>query len=186
MTKEKMLLQGLQAGKSQALEAIIRAYTPYVSGIIAGQMGRFSAAADVEELVSDTFLALWQWRERLETDNLRGWLAVTARNKARSFLRKRRPDPVDVEDWFILPDEQSARLLEGRELQDILDTALNSLDPESREVLLQHYYHCRTTTEIATALSMSQSAVKSRLARGRKKLKDILIQGGFDLETLDF
>ena len=86
MATDQELLFALRRGESQALEAVIRAYSPYVTAVIEYQLGRNAARGDVEELSADVFFTLWQWRGRLQTDRLRGWLGATARNAARDFL----------------------------------------------------------------------------------------------------
>ena len=56
---------------------------------------------------------------------------------------------------------------------------LLQLPPIYRVVLYLHYYEGYKAQEIADMMKVSLSAVLSRLARGRKKLKDILTEGGY-------
>ncbi len=55
-----------------------------------------------------------------------------------------------------------------------LTEALMKLAPGSREVLLLHYYNDLSVREISEALGMPEGSVKSRLKRGRDRLRDIL------------
>ena len=182
MKQTEILLQGLRAGKIDSLEQAIRTYSPYVAAVVSYQLGEFRNQADVEELVSDVFFTLWQWRERLETENLRGWLSITARNKARDYLRKRKLQTTELEDWLVLPDEQVERLLETQERNAIVRQALDALDAETRELFLRHYFYGQSTADMAAELDKNRSTIKNHLARGRKKLKVILKTGGYDLE----
>ena len=182
MEETKELLVELRNGKPGALEQAIRFYSPCVSAVIAYQLGRFGTQADVEELTSDVFLALWQWRSRLETDHLRGWLVKTARNKARDWLRRKKFETTELEDWLVLPQCQTQRLLETEERNELLHRALDNLDGQTRELFLRHYYYGQSTADMAKELNLNRSTIKNRLARGRKKLKDILKEGGYDLE----
>ena len=84
---EAQLIRRLRRGELSALEAVIERYTPYVSAVIRNQLCSFSRDEDVEELAADVFLALWNHRNRLTTEHLRGFLGTVARNRARSFLR---------------------------------------------------------------------------------------------------
>lgn len=183
MTEEQDLLQRLQNGEVPALEQAIRQYSAYVATVIQHQLGRFASKADTEELCADVFFALWQWRGRLETEHLRGWLGSTARNRARDFLRKQRLDTTEAEDWLTVSDDTAARLLEAQERNAILKEALDALEPDTREMFIRYYYYNETTAEIASTLETSRTLVKNRLARGRQKLKEILIQGGYDFEA---
>lgn len=182
MEETTKLLDELRADKPAALEQAIRTYSPCVAAVIACQLGSFGTQADVEELTSDVFFALWQWRNRLKTDNLRGWLMITARNKARDWLRKQKLVTTELEDWLCLPDDQAQRLLETKERNELLGRALDNLDEETRMLILRHYFYGQSTADMAVELDMNRSTIKNRLARGRKKLKDILKEGGCDLE----
>ena len=164
------------------MEQAIRTYSSSVAAVIACQLGSFGTQSDVEELTADVFFALWQWRNRLKTDNLRSWLVTTARNKARDWLRKRKYTTTELEDWLTLPDDQAQRLLETKERNILLRQALDSLDVETRELFLRHYFYGQSTADLAEELHINRSTIKNRLARGRKKLQDTLKEGGYDLE----
>jgi len=182
MEGTKNLQKGLRGGDPAALEQAIRTYSPSVAAVIACQLGGLGTQSDVEELTADVFFALWQWRERLKTDNLRSWLIATARNKARDWLRKQKLTTTELEDWLILPDDQAQRLLETKERNVLLRQALDSLDGETRELFLRHYFYGQSTADLAVELDMNRSTIKNRLARGRKKLKEILTEGGYNVE----
>ena len=71
-----------------ALDRAVEAYTPYLSAVVWNAMGASASAEDVEEVVSDAFLALWSSRERLDPERgIKAWLAAVARNKAVDRLR---------------------------------------------------------------------------------------------------
>lgn len=182
MEETKELVKGLRSEDPAALEQAIRNYSPGVAAVIACQLGSLGTQSDVEELTADVFVALWQWRGRLKTDNLRSWLGTTARNKARDWLRRQKLVTTELEDRLVLPDDQAQRLLETKERNAILRQALDSLDGETRELFLRHYFYGQSTADIAEELKINRSTVKNRLARGRKKLKEHLKEGGYDVE----
>ena len=76
MATDQELLSALRTGKPQGLEAAIGQYSAYVAAVIDYQLGDLGTKADVEELSADVFYTLWQWRNRLKTDHLRGWLGT--------------------------------------------------------------------------------------------------------------
>ena len=175
MATDQELLFALRRGESQALEAVIRAYSPYVTAVIEYQLGRNAARGDVEELSADVFFTLWQWRGRLQTDRLRGWLGATARNAARDFLRKRQLHTVAAEDYLTVSDESAQRAIgAGRAHRPSSRRRWKPWSRRPREVFLRYYYYNQPIREIALATGLSETAVKSRLLRGRKKLKEQL------------
>ena len=69
--EDKKAIKLLKRNDEQALETVIKAYTGYVSSVIANQLGSFCDLSVVEELAADTFAALWQSRMKLSTAHLR-------------------------------------------------------------------------------------------------------------------
>ena len=52
------------------------------------------------------------------------------------------------------------------------------VDPD-REIFLRHYYYAQAVQEIARQMGLNESTIKTKLRRGRMKLKDILTREGF-------
>ncbi len=95
----------------------------------------------------------------------RAWLMQVAANECRSLLRSawwKRTAPMEA--CTAAAPEQGGSLL-----NDLLE-----LDPKYRVVLYLHYYECSTTADIARMLHITQSAVTTRLSRGRQLLKERL------------
>lgn len=61
----------------------------------------------------------------------------------------------------------------------MIQASLLELEPDNREIFLRYYFYNQSVSEISAILGLTPTAVKSRLLRGRKKLKEILLQGGF-------
>ena len=59
-----------------------------------------------------------------------------------------------------------------------MDACLERLSPELRTAVHLYYYEGYTTPEIAGMLSNSESAVRTRLMRARRLLRDYLEEGG--------
>ena len=152
--------------------------------MIGNQLGSFAAGEDIEELASDVFVALWQAGRTLQTEHLRGWLGRVARNQAISFLRKQRLQLVPDEDYLLVDERDAQKLLEAKERSALLNAALAALTPEDREIFLRRYYYNQTAGQIAEALHMNPSTVRSRLLRGRQALRTELQKGDVQIEDL--
>ena len=61
---DERLARKLKRGDRMALDRAVEAYTPYLSAVVWNAMGASASAEDVEEVVSDAFLALWSSRDR--------------------------------------------------------------------------------------------------------------------------
>ena len=64
------------------------------------------------------------------------------------------------------------------------NAALAALTPEDREIFLRRYYYNQTAGQIAEALHMNPSTVRSRLLRGRQALRTELQKGDVQIEDL--
>lgn len=175
---EKALIRKLNRHSRSALERAVLQFTPYVGAVICGVLAGRACREDVEELSADVFLALWLHREELNPDQgLRPWLGTVARNKARDWLRRSRETlPLDSG----IPDDRQQgpeAAAERREWSARLWEAVNGLDEPDRTLFLRYYYQDDKLKDVAQALGMSLSAAKQRLLRGRRKLKQQLMEG---------
>lgn len=178
MTEEKAL-RDLQRGSQQALEWMIDTYNPYVSTIVYHIIGGKMTQADVEETVSDVFLALWNNAHKIKPGMTRPYLGSIARNHAKKKLRKSGLSPELEENILTLETDSPQQELEQREQRLIVQNAVMSMEHPDREIFLRHYYYGQTIPVICKQMHMTPSAIKSRLARGREKLKASLTQSLF-------
>ncbi|MBO4418379.1 MAG: sigma-70 family RNA polymerase sigma factor [Oscillospiraceae bacterium] len=173
MTEATALLR-LQHGKEDALAWFIEKYTPYVCTVIRYIIGESMTEEDVEETASDVFLVLWKESDRVCLATVRPWLGSVARNKARQKLRER-DMTLPLEEDLLLPDGTNLeQRMEQAERDRLVREAVYAMDPTDREIFLRYYYHCQPIAEIAKELRTPASTVKSRLRRGREKLRAAL------------
>lgn len=177
--REETILRKMRSGDPSALEALMNRYIPYVS-TVAWNILRFSMTReDAEEVVSDVFLAAWNQAEDLKPGAVKAWLGAVARNKAKNKLRLLGHDLPLEEDVLEIPDEQTpVALMERAEEERLVREAVNSLGEPDREVFLRHYYFSQTVPEIGMCMHMNESTVKTKLRRGRLRLKTLLVRWG--------
>ena len=124
--------------------------------------------SDAEDVVQEVFCALLQHPPRCDgPGQLRAWLMTATANKCKNLLNsgwRRRTLP--LEDVHACPDRRD-EVLEVR-------SAMVALPPELRGVVHLFYFEGMPTREIAALLGLSDSAVRSRLHRARKQMKEIL------------
>ncbi len=183
LTKEEKLISGLRRHSHTSLEKAIELYTPYVTVVVYGIIGAVMAREDIEEVVSDVFLSLWRNATGLDggKGSLRAYLAAAARNASKNKLRTLRTH--EGMDESIISDyktPQDAAL--EREKREILTGIIKSLGEPDSEIFLRYYYYEEKITDIAKTVGLNSSTVKSRLSRGRKKIKEYLIERGYGNE----
>ena len=175
---EKRALALLQADRPGGLEWFIDEYTPYVSAVVRGILGRAMPEQDIEETVSDTFVTLWRSRTKVRPGQAKGYLGAIARSRALNRLRLAGSDLALEEDILILPEEDPEALAEGRERDEAVRRAVQSLSEPDREIFVRHYYYGQRAADVAALLGMTPEAVRQRLKRGRDKLRAVLTEGG--------
>ena len=173
MTEEERLLRRLGNGDERALEQVIACYTPYVSAVLWQTAGQALTGEDREEIACDVFVGLWWNAGGLDPEKgtLRAYIGRAARNQALKRLRDCR-ETTPLEE-LTLPDDGEGpedRVVSGRVWDAV--AALGELDCE---LFIRYYKYGESLRRIAAATGLGLSAVKSRLSRGRKKLKTMLM-----------
>jgi len=129
-------------------------------------------SAQAEDLSQEAFTRAWRARGTLaQVDNPRAWLYRIATNAARDHLRRAR-----LLAWLPLLGSDTRLAVEGPEDSTLeaarMQRALLRLAPDYRIPLVLYTCQDCSVAEIATALNLSTDAVKQRLARARRQLRE--------------
>ncbi|MFF3406810.1 RNA polymerase sigma factor [Streptomyces sp. NPDC002742] len=170
------LLRAIAAdGDRRAFEELYRRYAPWLTARL---RGRCADAGIVDDIVQETFLAVWRGTARYrEEGDPAGWLwrigsrrlvdtmrGDGARGRLRHALaRLRHRDEASAEE----------RVLAGVEHGDLAG-ALIRLSPELRAVLQATVIDGLSTREAAVLLGIPPGTVKTRALRARKQLREAL------------
>ena len=123
-----------------------------------------------EEVVQDSFVAIYRRMDRLGDADLPAYLRQTVVNRSRSVLRHltvvaKHPPDVPVDEPGADHD-----VLRGARRRAVID-AMARLPRRQREVLALRYYLDLSEREIAETLGISTGAVKSHASRGADALR---------------
>ena len=176
---EQTMIRKMRVRDPAGLEALMDRYIPYVSAVVWNILRFSMQPEDAEEVVSDVFLAAWNQAEDLQNGKTKAWLAAVARNKAKNKLRSLGRDLPMEENLLELPGQESPEAeLTRTEERFLVNWAVNDLPEQDREIFLRHYYHAQTVREISQEMALNESTIKTKLRRGRAKLKEILTRWG--------
>ena len=177
--KDEVILRKIRSGDPTGLEAMMDRYIGYVSSVCWGILRETMTKEDVEEVASDVFLAAWNRAEDIEAPRLKAWLGAVARNMAKNKLRQMDRELPLEEDILEIPDENTpVSAAERKEEQRLIQRSLDSLGEPEREIFLRHYYYCQTVKEISQVMHLNESTIKTKLRRGRSRLRAILLRWG--------
>lgn len=163
------LVADARAGDEAAFTRIVARYHPDLLRIALVVCGDIDVAA---EAAQSAWIVAWKRLGDLrEPENLRPWLMSIAANEARQLLRsrgRRTLREITVIDPTTPPAD--AALAERVDLAN----ALAKIEPRDRELLGLRYLAGLHSAEIGLAVGMSATAVRSRLARARERLRQEL------------
>jgi len=176
---DEELLDSARAGDEEAFGAFVRRHTATVHRWMARAVGE----GDADDMTQDVFLKAYRGLPRFRGEAPpRAWLASIADNAVKNRYRSRsrfrrifagssdaRPE-LDPAETAAGP-EDDARAGESRRL---VAEALKSLEPEFRMPVVLRDLEEWSYEEIAVSLAVPVGTVKSRIARGRGRLKEIL------------
>lgn len=136
---------------------------------------RVSTAEQVDDLLQETFVRIHTQRAALHTpDALRPWVYRIARSVLVDAVRRDRPStPLHA---VILPDDPDFAEDDPDALVASWLPAMIAMLPEPyREPLRMVELEGRSQKAVAETLALSHSGTRSRIQRGRKMLRDVLL-----------
>jgi RNA polymerase sigma-70 factor (ECF subfamily) len=196
-TDDVAVVHEMAAGSEAALEVL---YDRYASAIFAAAFRLTSDRGIAEEVVQETFLALWNRAELFDpaTGSLAAWLHAIARNRAIDRLRAagRRPNLVALSSASISDDDPNQALerlvsrgsvvaaavppsgpeeaVAAAGVRDAIRMAVATIPDDERTVILLAYQEDLTQTEIADRLGWPLGTVKTRTRRALLRLREQL------------
>jgi RNA polymerase sigma-70 factor (ECF subfamily) len=161
-----------QHGKKEAFSQLVEAYNKQVYSLCYRMLGNLG---DAEDASQETFLRAYKAMKRFDRDrNFITWLLSIAANYCIDQRRKRRLPTLSIEDapYIQVPDNRPGiekMVTVGEENQEV-HQMLGILNPKDRAAVIFFYWYDYSYEEIAAAISVTTSAVKSRLHRARREM----------------
>ncbi|TET31699.1 MAG: RNA polymerase sigma factor [Planctomycetota bacterium] len=168
------------SGDKAAFGNLMERYIALAGSVAMGVLGDFDHASDA---VQDSFIKAWTNLASLrEVERFKSWLCGIVKTTSIDHLRKNKARvvslPMDPSEIGKVAGDalvsEPARKLESEELHGKILEAINGLPQKYREVVMLKHIENLSYQEIAKTLGVSNSAVESRLFRGRQMVLDRL------------
>ena len=129
-----------------------------------------------EDIVVDLFIHLWENASKIEiTTSLKSYLYQSVRNGCLNYLKKIKISSKHNEIFYknlseAIDTEKDDSVLTKAKVRNAIDSL-----PEQMSIIVKmKYLEEKKQKEIAKALNISESTVKTQLSRGRDKLRKLL------------
>lgn len=180
---EAALIASAQQGEARAFNQLVILYQSRAYNLAYRILGDPDAAADATQ---EAFLSAFKAMGKFRGGSFKAWILRIVTNACYDQLRvkQRRPAdslddlPVEQDHASFLRDdaEQPDEYVERQELGQVIEAGIQSLPIEQRVVVVLSDIQGLSYEEIAEAANISLGTVKSRLSRGRARLRDYLLE----------
>ncbi len=176
--EDRSIIALLFARKEQAIAALAQRFGNALRRLAANIL---SDRRDTEEVVSDTYLALWNTIPPQNPDPLAPFVYRVGKNLAlkrhrENTAEKRRSNyDLSLEELEgCIPGPCLEDTVSARELGRAIDRYLSGLSTENRRIFLRRYWYGDSVTQIARHYALTQHAISLRLSRMREGLHAFL------------
>ena len=181
---EADLVLAAQKGDLEAFNQLVLSYQDRIFNLAARILGDNDLAEDITQ---NTFLTAYLNLPRFRNGSFRSWLYRIATNLCYDVHRRHKRYPVLSLENEVLAEERISPLhnfsgssimpemeVERRELEQVIQQALNRLDADQRTIIVLIDQQDFDYAEAAQILRIPIGTVKSRLARARLRLRQLL------------
>lgn len=180
--QDERLVRAAQAGDLPSFNALVVRHERAVYAVCFRMLRDVALAEDATQ---DTFVKAWASLDSFRGGLVRPWLLRIATNRCLDLLRAqgRRPaDSLDAQVVEVEPrwtsqaagGEHPEAFAARTELSGYLERALAMLPDDQRAVVILSDIHGHSYDEIAEITGVAVGTVKSRISRGRSRLREIL------------
>lgn len=181
---DKEIIELFLAGDERAIRESEAKYGASIKRLCHGITG---SAEDAKECLNDTLMSAWKCVGTVKPASLGAYLHKIARNialdmqRAKNAGRRKSLMQIAFEELEgCIPDESIPyEVLEGDELNAVVDRWLASLDRERRTIFIKRYFLMETGRQISRELGMNERTVATILSRLRTSLKEYLTENGY-------
>lgn len=175
------LVEAVRNGDARAFERLMAPYQSLLYNVAYRILGDSDAAADATQ---ETLLSVYRALDDFRGGSFKAWLLRIVTNACYDQLRYRRRRPTSslealligsrVHRIFVEKVEDPEEYVMRRDLGRIIQRGLNLLNPEQRVAVVLSDIHGLSYPEIAQITGVPVGTVKSRISRGRARLRDYL------------
>ncbi|MBV1758897.1 MAG: sigma-70 family RNA polymerase sigma factor [Dethiosulfatibacter sp.] len=180
---EILLIKRSQKGDINSFEELIKDYKKIAYNIA---LKMLKNKEDAEDVSQEALIKVYKSIDRFNMDSsFKTWLYRIVVNTCLDHVRKNKENPISIDqpirsghDEFYMDVEDNRptpqEVLETKLTQKMVMDAVNELDEDFKSIIILRDINDLSYEEISEILECNIGTVKSRISRGRQKLKEIL------------
>ena len=178
---KKEILKDYLLNAKVDIDKLLDNFYGYVYIIVKNGVSIYLTDEDIEEIVSDVFIAIWKNSKMLSnTIDIKAYLSGTAKNIIKNKYRKNELNfSISEYEEKIIDNSNLEKQAEENEQNIIIKNTLKTLKKEEYKAFIMFYYEAKTTKEIAEDLNCTVGKIKVILHRVRKIIRRNLEDGGY-------
>ncbi len=164
---DEMIMQKVAEGNLDLLKVLFDRHHEYVYNFLYKMCGDSMLS---EDLTQDVFYKLIKYRSSYKNGSFLSWLFTIARNNLKSHFARNHKNHLSTD---VLNHEIIENQNESQEDYSHLQSALNKLSASERELIVLNRFNEIRYEELALIVGSTPGAVKTKVCRTLKKLKEI-------------
>ena len=170
--EECRLIARIKKGDKEAFTEIYLKYSRILGFFL---MGYVKSQPDVEEIIQDTFLKVWERREELNCKlSFKNYLFKLSKNAVLNKIRHKNVEEVyklNYELTHSKVDSSTEESIIYSDYEQFCKEAINELPPKRKDIFLLSRYKGLTYDEIAKYMNISKKTVEKQISEALKYLK---------------
>ncbi len=172
-----------QKGETDSFDIIYNESKKYIYYTILKSVGDKDVADDI---LQDTYIEIYKSLGQLQTpEAFKGWAAKIAQHRISKYYQKRNPELFSTEEEMddtvgdIVEDDMSALpedAMINKEVQRLISEIIDELPQNQKSAVISFFYNQMSISEIAESMGVPENTVKTYLFRGKKKIKDGVLE----------
>lgn len=172
---EENFINQLKAKNEKALDYILEQYGWVIKSTVKKHLYNLQSVQD--ECINDILMAVWCNIDYFDENRskFKNWLAGVSKYKCIDYKRKYLKNLLyeDIDNLDISVEDTSLDEILNNELGEDLDSMLNCLKEEDKDLFLKLYVQEKDINNICFETGMKRDVIYNRLSRGKKKIKSL-------------
>lgn len=174
---DQLIIAKIRAGEIQMYAVLVKRYERLVFSLALRMMKN---REDAEEISQDVFVKAYQAIDGFKGDaKFSSWLYRITYNRSLDMLARKKKQPAfenteAIANTNLDEIENALDQMERKAQQELVQLAINQLEAEEAFIVTVYYYKEHSIAEIAEMTGFTESNVKIKLHRSRKKLFTLL------------